>query len=137
MVTTPKEYLAGKYREVVLPSTLPNGEHPVFLIRKPPTRVLIEVLSLLDVNLTPETKPEELEKNFTERIVNTDIKEKLPKLLELLIPACVVEPKISLDPNEEDAIYIDDLDFEDQFKLLDEIWNFAGLSKKAEEQRNL
>jgi len=137
MVTKAEEYLAGKHKKVKLPSILPNGKHPVFIIRKPPMRVIIELLRILDVSLDVDKNPEVLERGFMEAWNSMDVKEKIAGFIDLLLPACVVEPRITLDPNEKDAIYIDDLDMEDQFKLLEEIWDFAGLSKEAEKQRNL
>ena len=137
MVTSPQEYLSGKRREVTLPSTLPNGEHPVFIIRKPPTKVMIRLLSLLEVSLDVNRNPELLEKDINEAMNTPQAAEKIVRFLDLLLPACVVEPKITNDPNETDGIYIDDVDMEDQLALLEAILDLAGLSKKAEEERNL
>ena len=137
MPTSVEEYRRARYRDVTLPSTLPSGEHPVFKIRKPPVEVLLEVMRELEIQISPEENPEAFEKTVEERLKDTDMTSLLQVLIKKLLPACVVEPRVTLDPNEKDALWIGDIDYEDQIALFEAIWDFAGLGKKAEEARNL
>jgi len=137
VVTSPEEYKKGRWKEVTLPSTLPNGEHPVFRIRKLPARLSIELVRMLGLSLSPDMDPEAFEKLVSEEIRKPRNVDKLTEFIEKVLVACVVEPRITTDPNEKGAIYIDDLDPEDQVALIEAIWEYAGLTKEGSEERNL
>jgi len=136
LVTTSKQYRAGKTKEVELPSVLEDGGHPVFVIRKVPTKILIKLLSALDVKITPDVEAAQLEGQVKEKLKDVDLGKLTADFLAEIIPVCVVEPKISLDENDKDAIFIDDLDPEDGLALFDEIFKFQGLTEEAAKERS-
>jgi len=75
--------------------------------------------------------PEEIEQQ-TKTLKPADI----DKLIPLLLPACIVKPKVTLSGGK-DSLAIDDITWEDQLKLLEEIFEFSGLTREAERSRNL
>ena len=135
--TSAAEYKKARYKAVELPSLLTDGSHPVFIIRKPPPKIYVKLLEMFNVQVTIDSDPEEIERALTGQAMREDIKAKLPQFLEILLPACVVEPRVTTDPNDKEALHIDDIDSKDQFALLEAILDFAGLSERAEEERNL
>lgn len=137
MPTSVEEYRKGKQKVIELPSLLADGTHPKFIIRKPPTKTMLRLLDLLGIKITGDMDPEELEKTVEEAVKGEDLKVKVAEYLATLLPACVVEPKITLDPTEEGALCLDDLEYQDQFALLDAVWEFAGLTEEASKERNL
>jgi len=139
LATSVKQYRKGKYKTVELPSTLEDGSHPVFVIRKPPITAMVKIMDVLGLKIPSEVSPEDLEKTIEERrkaLAKRLSTKDFVKVMEILLPACVVEPKISLEASD-DALAVDELEFEDQIQLLDAVWKFSGLSKESEETRNL
>lgn len=130
--TTAEEYLAGKVKKVALPSTTASGKHPVFIIRKIPPKTALELTSLLEL-------PEDADlENINEALSMANVKEKLPKLIDIIIPACVVKPKIKKEKKHEECIKclsIDDLEIEDLVALFEEILEFNGLTAKGIKER--
>ena len=130
--TTAEEYLAGKIKKVTLPSTTASGEHPVFIIRKIPPKAALELASLLEL-------PEDADlENINEALSSINIREKLPELIDITIPACVVKPKIKKEKKNEECpkcLCIDDLEIEDLVALFEEILEFNGLTAKGIKKR--
>ena len=58
-------------------------------------------------------------------------------VMKYVIPRCVVSPKIVPEPHQEtdENILFDDIDETDLTTLLDEIYDFSGLSAEAKEER--
>lgn len=52
----------------------------------------------------------------------------LPTILRILVPACVVDPKIVLEDPAPNELALDDLNADDTFELLEEIVNFSGVT---------
>lgn len=52
----------------------------------------------------------------------------LPKVMKVLIPKCVVEPKIVTGVPKENEMSFDDLNVEDAFELLEAISNYSGVT---------
>ncbi|RLE64028.1 MAG: hypothetical protein DRJ47_08690 [Thermoprotei archaeon] len=130
--TTAEEYLAGKIEKVVLPSTTASGKHPVFIIRKIPPKAALELASLLEL-------PEDVDlENINEALSSIDVKEKLPELIDIIIPACVVKPRIKKEKKNEECpkcLCIDDLEIEDLVALFEEILEFNGLTAQGIKKR--
>jgi len=114
------EYKSKAIKEVPLPSGF------VFKIRRIPPRL---IPGLTDIGEYKNPK----EMTMAER------REAMSKLMEhmmVVIPACVVEPKIVTgDSVPEDAIHFDDLAFDDLFALYTAIIDHTGLTAKAAEKR--
>jgi len=51
----------------------------------------------------------------------------LPKILRIIVPNCVVEPKIVLKDPQPNELALDELNADDTFDLLEEIVNFSGV----------
>ncbi len=117
-VTTVKEYVAKQRKMVKLPSGF------VFEIRKMSPLTFTKMFELIGVR--PNETEEETEKK---------VQEGLQGILELVIPVCVVRPRIVLGPAGKDELSLDDLDMDDFLALLDEITEFSGLDKKSVEER--
>ncbi len=117
-VTTVKEYIAKQRKMVELPSGF------VFEIRKMSPLTFTKMFELIGVRPN-ETKEETEEK----------IQGGLQEILELVIPVCVVNPRIVLGLAGENELSLDDLDMDDFLALLDEITEFSGLGKEDVEER--
>jgi len=130
--TTAEEYLAGKIKKVTLPSVTATGKHPVFVIRKIPPKAALELADLLEL-------PEDVDlENINEALSSIDVKEKLPELIDTIIPACVVKPRIKKEKKNEECpkcLCIDDLEIEDLVALFEEILEFNGLTAKGIKKR--
>ncbi|RLG45123.1 MAG: hypothetical protein DRN81_02665 [Thermoproteota archaeon] len=125
-VTTAKEY-REKMTKIV---TLPSGFN--FRIRKMPPLALAKLMSIYDEALPAtgrELTPEEEEK------MKEIGKRRFAEIIKVVIPDCIVEPKVSLNPSSEDELSLDDLAADDIFKLLDEIMEFSGLGEAAKKAR--
>jgi len=109
-IVSPEEYRKAKTKVV----SAPSGYN--FKIRKMTPEVADALLKKLPAKgeLPPET---------------------LPELIELLLPACIVEPKVVASEGTSDTLSVDELDPGDQIVLLMEIIDFSGLSAAAERAR--
>jgi len=134
--TEAKAYSSGKTKAVTLPSTLPNGSHPVFIIRKMPPRTAIKLLSVLKINIEVDLEAADRpEKALRKAIKNLDA-QKLLEVVNTVIPDCVVEPKVVLGKAKRAGeLSIDDIELDDLFHLFDEIWEWSGLTEKAAKER--
>lgn len=120
-ITLASEYRA-KQRKIV---TLPSGF--TFEIRKMSPLVFAKMFDVLGY-----------EANVSKEQTESIIKEKLEEILKLIIPNCVVKPKISLEPtDDEEVLCLEDLEMDDFYTLLDEISNFSGLSEDDMKEREL
>ena len=130
--TTAEEYLAGKIKKVTLPSVTATGKHPIFVIRKIPPKAALELAGLLEL-------PEDADlENINEALSTINVREKLPELIDIVIPACVVKPKIKKEKKNEECpkcLCIDDLEIEDLVALFEEILEFNGLTAKGIKKR--
>ena len=101
---------------------LPSGF--VFEIRKMPPLVYAKMTDLIGVrsNDSPEVIEEKVQKGQR-------------AMMELVVPRCVVKPKIVLENPKEDELTIDDLEMGDFLALLEEISEFSGISKESIEER--
>ncbi len=117
-VTTVKEYVAKQRKKVELPSGF------VFEIRKMSPLTFTKMFELIGVSSVDNEEE-------TER----KIQEGLQGILELVIPVCVVKPKIVIGDAGEDELSLDDLDMDDFLALLEEITDFSGLDKESVEGR--
>jgi len=132
--TEAKAYSSGKTKAVTLPSILPDGTHPVFIIRKMPPRTAIKLLGVLKINvdIDLEAKPEKALK----RAMKDLDAQKLLEVVNIVIPDCVVEPRIVPGKAEgTDELSIDDIELDDLFHLFDKIWEWSGLTEKAAKER--
>jgi len=134
--TEAKAYSSGKTKPVTLPSTLPDGSHPVFIIRKMPPKTAIKLLGLLKINigvdLEAASKPEKALKKAMKKLNAQNLLD----VVNTVIPDCVVEPKVVLGNAEKaDELSIDDIELDDLFHLFDEIWKWSGLTEKAAKER--
>jgi len=117
-VTSADEYRA-RQRKIV---TLPSGF--VFEIRKMSPLTFAEMFEL--VGASP---------NDPQGVAEEKVRENVYEILKLVIPKCVVSPKISLEATDEDVLALEDLDMDDFFALLDEISTFSGLGAEDMEER--
>jgi len=119
-IVKPSEYRAAQTKIV----TVPSGFN--FKIRK----------------MTPETAQKLLRKlapesgEITEAEITAKIQD-LPELIRIVVPACVVEPKIVQGKSSSDALSLDELDPGDQLWLMMEAISFSGLEKAARKAREL
>lgn len=132
--TSPSQYKQGKTKEVTLPSVGADGSHPVFTIRKLGIKPIIKLLDAFEVEIKQGSDVETLERELKETIKTVDLKTKIVQVIEILLPAGISEPKVTAEP-AEDSLCLDDIEFNDQMKLFDEIWDFNGLGEKASEER--
>lgn len=119
-VTSAKAY-RERQRKIV---TLPSGF--VFEIKKMSPLTFTKMFELIGVgtDVTGE-RAEEM------------VKEKLYDVLKLIIPECVVNPKIVLEStDDEDALALEDLEMDDFFALLNEISEFSGLGEESIKDRD-
>ena len=115
-ITSPKEYLKGQRKKI----TLPSGA--VFEIRKLSPIAFGEILKI--------TGPE------TARDMDDVIRDKIVDIMKVIVPRCVVKPKITLEEtDDEDKLSLEDLEMQDVFALLDEVYAFSGLSTEDTEER--
>jgi len=99
-------------------------------IRKIPPLIVGKLMEFSGIEMTgkPLTDAElkEIGKKMSPRIFD---------ILKTVLPVCVAQPKISLNPNSEDELDINELSLTTAFGLLDEIYKFSGLTKEAAEFR--
>ena len=102
--------------------TLPSGFK--FEIRKVPPSVYGDILAILDVS------------NVGPNEATTLSQKHLVDILKIIIPRCVVRPKIVVEcTDDEDVLCLDDLDYADGFALLDHIYEFSGITAEAAKNR--
>ena len=121
-VVSPSEY--RKKRQKVVQTS--SGYK--WLIRKMPPSVGNQLLHIFGVTeISPEMKEEDIKVD----------PEKLLEAIEVVLPTCVVKPKIVAGEGSEDALSLDEIDFGDQIELTFEIIDFSGLSAAAQKAREL
>jgi len=121
-IATAKEYRKTQTKVIRLPSGF------YFRIRKMSPTAMAKLMEVYGETLPPgrrEPTPEEMERM---REVG---RKKFAEILKVILPTCIVEPKVSLNPTSEDELALDDLASDDIFALLDEITAFSGLGPKA------
>jgi len=117
--TSASEYRAGQRRMV----TLPSGY--VFEIRKMSPLTFSELFNVIGV-----------EANASEEVAAERVRENLVEVIKVVIPKCVVKPKIALEASDdEDVLSLEDLDMDDFTVLFEEISAFSGIGEKETDDR--
>ena len=116
-VTTAEEYRRGK-QEVV---ELPSGAR--FKIRKMSP---LEFGKLMEVLGTAANAPDSLRE--------AQIRDRIVDVMRVLIPGCVVEPKISFE-SKEGCLSFEELEVADAMALMDAVYEFSGLAAEDAEER--
>jgi len=125
-IATAKEYRKAMTKVIRLPSGF------YFRIRKMSPQAMAQLMDIYGEVLPRgrrELTPEEREK------IREIGHEKFAEILKIVIPSCVVEPKIVENATSEDELSLDDLSSDDLFALLDEITAFSGLTVEAAKER--
>jgi len=119
MSLTLKEYVEKTRKDITLPSGLP------VTIRKLPPRLLFKLFSALPVGKTAK------------EIADTPVlREQFPRLVEEMLPACFVKPKVTLEPTEKDGeLYIDDMYPDDVFFAIEAIFRHSGITAERLKER--
>lgn len=117
-VTSASEY-RKKSRMLV---ELPSGA--VFEIRKLSPLVYGEALE--QVGISPAEGAEQ---------VDAVVRKNIFSLMKLIVPKCVISPKISVSPSSDDELDYEDIELADLTRLMDEIYKFSGLTVEAEQER--
>lgn len=136
--TSASEYRDSKRKEVELPSVLPDGSHPIFIIGKPGPRVAMKILDVLNIGgeEPEELGPEEATERVKESLKGVDVRLRAIEMIDILIPGCLVSPRVTLEhTNDVNLLHIDDIEISDQFFLLDAIMEFSGLTQEKAEDR--
>lgn len=134
MPTSAEEYKKARMKEVTLPSLLTDGTtHPIFIVRKPNAKALIAFTSSLGLELSEDV--EAIKQKYTESLKTPEGQKKVSEGLRELLVSCVVEPKLSLAANDSDTLNVDELDSEDQIKLLEAILETTGLTEEEKAKR--
>lgn len=117
-ITSAKEYRNARRHEVELPSGA------VFVIRKLSPMAFTDLLNIFgDVTLTQEQ-------------ATATVRENIVGIMKAIIPKCVVSPKVSFEYTEdEDVLYMEDIEPEDMFALLDAVYSFSGITAEASVER--
>lgn len=131
---------AGQYRKtrtklITLPSTLEDGSHPVFRIRRPGAKALMRLYAQLSIESTAGLSREEAVEKSKEYFKTQEGREQIIQFLDGILTSCVVEPKIVVGEPKENALSIDELDIEDQMFILEEILKFAGITEEKAKER--
>ena len=97
-------------------------------IRRLPPEVLSEVMDLtgVEVSTTAITEAEKM---------GEKLKPKVFEIVKVVLPACVLDPKIVVVQENDDELALEDVATTTAFALLDEIYAFSDLSKEAFEKR--
>lgn len=137
MTTTAKQYLSNKRKDIELPSVLPDGSHPVFTIRKVPVNTAMKIMQVLEVDIEEdELVLEKLAEELSNRFKGYEAADKIAEVLDIVLPVCVVNPKIVLTEDEltGDELLLEDIDAEDQMFLYQAINNFGGIGEQKVEE---
>ena len=103
--------------------TLPSGY--VFEIRKMSPLTFSELFNVIGV-----------EANASEEVAAERVRENLVEVIKVVIPKCVVKPKIALEASDdEDVLSLEDLDMDDFTVLFEEISAFSGIGEKETDDR--
>jgi hypothetical protein len=130
---------ASAYRtETTFLRELKSGR--VFRLKEPDGKVLAKLLKIFGLEI-PEVREDETIEEVRERLRNNPqvpslSMDKLEDLIILLLPACVVEPKIVWDWSETDDkhLHFEEMVQSDQLDILFVILEVIGLSIKAMEE---
>ena len=134
MPTSVSDYRKARTKEVKLPSLLADSiTHPVFIVRKPNARALIAFTSSLGLELSEDV--EAIKQKYTESLKTKEGQQKVSDSLRELLVSCVVEPKLSLTANDPETLNVDEIDSEDQIKLLETILETTGLTEEEKAKR--
>jgi len=128
-----ERYRKSKLFKVELPSTLEDGTHPVFTVRKPNAGTLMKFMAVLNIEPTEDTSL--MKQRYMDLIKSVEGQKRVAEALTDILIDCVAEPKLTSNTNCETMLHVDEIDFEDQYALLDAIMSLAGFSKEKEEQR--
>ena len=109
-----KEYTERNRKTIESPSGMK------FTIRKIPTRTY--------------SKIEQLSSKVKKDISDGEASEKFYQMTLILLPACVMSPKISIDEYSDKKVHIDDIDVEDASFIVSKIYDFTGLSSEKMEE---
>jgi hypothetical protein len=96
-------------------------------IRKIPPSALGEVMKL--TGMEPATTEE------AKKMAEEKIKTKLFDIAKVVIPACVLNPKVEVDTKDENKLDFDDLSFVAMTELLDVIYKFSGITPEAMKEK--
>lgn len=77
----------------------------------------------------------DVKERFKEMLSKENLAEKVLSIVDILIPACVVKPKVVAGPAAKGELSVDELEFEDIFALFDEILSFSGLTEESYAER--
>jgi len=131
--TSAGEYRKARMKDVVLPSVLADGKtHPVFKIRKPSAKSLITFTGALGLELSEDI--ERIKEQYKVSLKTPEGQQKVSEGLRQLLVDCIVEPKVSLVENA-DALCVDEIDLNDQLKLLEAILETTGMTEEVKAAR--
>jgi len=136
--TTAAKYIKDKIKAIELPSTLSDGTHPTFLIRKMPVKTVVKAFNLLKIGFEFDLEEQMTAKKIMESVKSSLRKlspEELFNIVSEVVTDCVVQPTITNSPSKPGELSIDDISFEDLFFLFDQIWEFSGITEKAVKER--
>ena len=133
MPTSVEEYRKARTKDVVLPSVLSDGKtHPTFKIRKPSAKSLITFTGALGLELSEDI--ERIKEQYKVSLKTPEGQQKVSEGLRQLLVDCIVEPKVSLVENA-DALCVDEIDLNDQLKLLEAILETTGMTEEVKAAR--
>ena len=118
-----EEYRKRVYKDV----TMPDGF--VFTIRKMNYKTLTALLDVYGEAPTGELTEQQ------KKEIGDKIRKQLPSIISIVIPACVVKPKISVNPTSENELALDDVEPGHLLALVNAITDFSGLTGQAAEER--
>lgn len=118
-IATASEYRKKQRKLVELPSGF------IFEIRKLSPIAYGEVLDKMGIKPT-QANSEEAENIIRDRMLD---------VMKLVLPEGVVSPKIAIESDDEDVLLFSDLDLNDVTVLLEEIYDFSGLTSEAQVER--
>ena len=124
--TQASEYRKGRTKLV----TVASGA--TFRIRKAPPQTVLRLFKAFGIKVKASDK----ERQIKERIAKLEVGEKVESAMSILLPDCVIEPKVILKGNPKgNEVLIEELHPLDAFDLLDEVVDFSGLSEEAAKTR--
>lgn len=109
----------------------------VFRIREPNLKVIAKVLDIFEVPLVADAESiEQVQEELRNRKTQLSA-DQIAELIDQIIPACIVEPRIVFDYNEVDdnSIHFDHLVTKDQIDVLFRVFELMELTVGASEER--
>jgi len=129
-VSTPTDYRKGKTKLLKLPS----GH--VFEIRKLTLPAMMDLMKVLNIDVPAGTPVDQVEGLMKERMEKAQFKEDVIAAVDLIIPKCVIRPKIV--PSQvagENELSIAEIDPADSLELFQSIIEFSGLEEMTKKFR--